>query len=78
MNWVKRHRLWSLIFLYLGVGILVGSLLDVTGVADGGQFNRFLGMGFLPYLYCCKIILNDKKKQKATKVQSNDEGGKVT
>lgn len=60
MNWIKRHKLWSLVFLYFGVGFLVSLL----GIADPLVLGELMGLFFLAYLFLCFIVLKIIGKRK--------------
>jgi len=62
MNWIKRHKLWSLVFLYFGVGIIISLL----GITDPLVLGELMGLFFLAYLLLCFIglkILHKKKTE---------------
>lgn len=58
MNWVKRHKLWSLLFFYLGIAILGGSLPFI----DSLGFGEMMGICLVPYLFVCFIALKALRK----------------
>ena len=58
MNWVKRHKLWSSLFLYLGIGIL-GSYLPFI---DPSSLGLMMGICLLPYFFVCFIALKALRK----------------
>lgn len=62
MNWIKMHKLWSLLFLYLGIGILVGSIIGYLGIVDTGALGQLMGVFLWPYLFLCFIALRILKK----------------
>ena len=51
MEWIKRHKLWSLIILYFGVG--VGAMLIYDPLAIG----ELIGLFFWGYLFVCFMAL---------------------
>lgn len=58
MNWIKGHKLWSLLFLYFfGVGVLVNALLSVLGIVDTAGFGFIVGLFWPVYLLLCFILL---------------------
>jgi len=65
MNWIKRHKLWSLLFAYLGVGILV----SLVGVIPPFLLGELMGLLLLPYLFFCWGILRMLRKDTIEEVK---------
>ena len=57
MNWIKRHKLWSLVFLYFGVGILFSVIGGALGIINPIGLGFVMGLFLWGYLFLCFILL---------------------